>query len=638
MWMLIFSFVAMAVGPVLFRLAGGSCQVLAALDAFVLATLGGLVLAHIVPQSMAMAGGAALLATLGGMVGLVVLERSSSRLAASVWRAALPILLVGLAIHAFLDGVGTAHGGHDHGHSIPTLGLAVVLHRIPVGLAIWWGIRPKYGTSSALGVMGLIIVFTAVGNWYGEQLIAQLPPVPLALLQAFIGGAILHGVVGHTFDAGAAEDGTSSPRAGALGALAGVLLLVGLSFVDPPTQVLPQDLSAGSTFITLALESSPYLVLAYLLIGLGAGVIHPPNVAGILGLPRVIQAVRGTFLGIMDPGGNHGGLAGYRRLATQDAPPTAALSLLMASPLLELAALMLSLELLGWKLTLARGLGAVGLSIIVGWFVGRYPWQSLSPRPQPSSNTVQDEVEESDAAHSRAPTGFVAVVQRAVDETAGWMLLGLGIGAIVEALFFAQWLEVLPTWLEPAFAAVLGLPLFLCATGVTPLVAVLMHKGLSGGAAIALLLTGSALSGGVFREVALRQGRRAAWMLVATLLVVAVLMGSLIDLGLPGAHSQSLHAFHGERHGWLEYVSLGIVTLLFLGSLFRLGARGTVAQIFGRSGGHLYNTPLEDNAPGALPVGHPPGEHEHHPHGHSHTGSHGHAHAHGHPHRPPGGP
>ena len=74
--------------------------------------------------------------------------------------------------HVHADG--TVHGGTHgegesalHAHALP---LAVVLHRIPVAIAIWWLLKPRQGTKAALLTMALI----AIGSVLGFALAAAL--------------------------------------------------------------------------------------------------------------------------------------------------------------------------------------------------------------------------------------------------------------------------------------------------------------------------------------------------------------------------------------------------------------------------------------------------------------------------------
>ena len=68
----------------------------------------------------------------------------------------------------------------------------------------------------------------------------------------------------------------------------------------------------------------------------------------------------------------------------------------------------------------------------------------------------------------------------------------------------------IPRLLQVPLAVLIGIPIYVCATGSTPLIALLMHKGLSAGAAVALLLTGPATNLTTWRALAHRYGRRTA--------------------------------------------------------------------------------------------------------------------------------
>ena len=56
--------------------------------------------------------------------------------------------------------------GQAPGHQM--LPVAVLLHRLPVGLTIWFLLRPVYGLGAALDVLGVVGVATAVGFFTSE--------------------------------------------------------------------------------------------------------------------------------------------------------------------------------------------------------------------------------------------------------------------------------------------------------------------------------------------------------------------------------------------------------------------------------------------------------------------------------------
>ena len=55
----------------------------------------------------------------------------------------LLLALVGIGLHGFTDGLALGHG-HEHAGEY-MLPWAVILHRLPVGLMVWFLLRPVYG-------------------------------------------------------------------------------------------------------------------------------------------------------------------------------------------------------------------------------------------------------------------------------------------------------------------------------------------------------------------------------------------------------------------------------------------------------------------------------------------------------------
>ena len=106
--------------------------------------------------------------------------------------------------HAMAHG----HGDHDeHGHDEDGhgsafselfgnhLALGVILHRIPVGMAIWWTVRPRLGKTVAIGALAIIAVATSAAYILGEPVIALMEAKSVACFQAFVAGTLLHVIV-----------------------------------------------------------------------------------------------------------------------------------------------------------------------------------------------------------------------------------------------------------------------------------------------------------------------------------------------------------------------------------------------------------------------------------------------------------
>ena len=119
----------------------------------------------------------------------LVLERISHSLARHTDNLALVVGLSGLLLHIFLEGAALSLDGAG-------FKVAIVAHRLLVGLMIWWLLRPRFGFWVALGGLAATMVVTLAGfavgtSWFDTGTGAQL-------YVAFVGGSLLHVVFHQT--------------------------------------------------------------------------------------------------------------------------------------------------------------------------------------------------------------------------------------------------------------------------------------------------------------------------------------------------------------------------------------------------------------------------------------------------------
>jgi hypothetical protein len=98
----------------------------------------------------------------------------------------LALAALGLVIHAALDGIALLPSGSRD------LAYAVILHRLPVGMAIWWSLRPNLGLAAALVAFALIIAASAASFVLGAPMIDLAEARSVAWIQAFISGSLIH--------------------------------------------------------------------------------------------------------------------------------------------------------------------------------------------------------------------------------------------------------------------------------------------------------------------------------------------------------------------------------------------------------------------------------------------------------------
>lgn len=574
MELLVASVLALAVGPIAVRLTRGRWHWLALLDGFVLVSLLGLILLELFPSAFAVGGPLAVAAAVLGVFLPPLLDRWFGDIHGRVHGTMLWLAMAGLAIHAMLDGAALlsadAHAG-DHHHG-DLLALGVILHRIPIGLTIWWAVRPSRGRVAALAIIGVLAAATVVGFWGSQPLLGALPLEALAVFQALVAGSLLHVVFGHQ---PSGMKALLEPRKGysTLGAGLAIALLAAVVHAHP-SEGTPEVLSASETFLTLALESAPALVLAFAGSGLLRGLLERASTGWLDGGSSLRQASKGVAFGLPLPICSCGVLPVYQTLVSRGAPVAAALAFLVATPELGLDALLVTVPLLGWELALARLIAATVVALAVAVVVGRGVPRKEVVAP-PSDRPTETGWGERLAEGLRFGFGELA------DHIGPWILVGLMAAALLEPMLADDWLAALPAGLDVPVAALVGLPGYVCASGATPLAAILMHKGLSAGGAIAFLLTGPATNVTTFAVLSGLHGRRFALAFAAGVTVAAVAMGMIVNVALGDHPALPLHEQAAEGGSLLEAIALGLLGLVMASSVWRQGPRGFIGQIFG---------------------------------------------------------
>ncbi len=602
--LLFLSFLALALGPLLVWIARAHAWSTVSIDSFCLITVSGFALLHLLPESAAQAGWLVLPLALVGFLLPAIAEHTLHHGHRGMRRTVLALAFLGIAAHATLDGLLLAGDGHvndlDHGHTHELTAWAIILHRVPEGVGIWWIVPRTLGLVPAIAVTLVSVASTLFGFFVGEAVLTDTSQRGLALLQALLIGSLLH-VVLHAHIPAPREQGRFR-IASVLGAALGVAVLA----------ILIQDHFPGGThggpshvFVELAMESAPALLFAYVLVGVCHAFLPANWLRRMTKGPAVMQALRGVVVGLPLPVCSCGVVPIYRELVRQGTSLAAALAFLVATPELESAAVLLTWQLMGGEVAVVRAVMAAVLALGVGMFVA-----SLAPARARAVDDGPDGLpaQPSGGIASRLRTALRFGFGPAVDSTATWILAGLLLSAMLMPYVSRDWIASLPPGIDVPIAALIGLPLYVCATGSTPLAAMLLVQGLSPGAVLALLLTGPSTNVTTFGMLAKLHGARVATLFAVAMWLGAVGLGYLANWLLPRPQVAALAA-DGHQHspsGWIALAGLGAV---FLYSLLRQGVRPFLERLFDSPANH---------APGDA-AGCGPGEHDHqHDHLHHH--------------------
>ena len=610
---------ALALGPLLAQGARRLRSTTIALDAFVLVVLGGLVVLHILPDALEHAGLWALLVAALAFVLANTAERGLHQHhgdghTGDAPRLILGLALVGLCVHQVVDGVALAGAEHDdltsHGH---LWAIAVLLHSLPKSIALWWIVAPLLGLRAAAIMLALMIGGTVFGFAVGDQMLEMASASSMGLFEALLCGTLIH-VVMHA-DLPPPPQGTRQTEvrvASLIGLVLGALVIAGIE--GGHSHETGHGGGFAATFLELARTSAPALVMAYFAIAL-VQVFLPPDFR-MLGArcSRFSQALRGVALGLPLPVCSCGVVPMYRDLARRGASVAGGNAFLVATPELEIAALLLTWNLLGGGFALTRVGAAAVLALCAAVITAR-----RAPAAARDTKASLDAGAPRGSFAQRLRSGLRTGLSESVDETAPWIVVGLGLAALLTPLLDPGFFAGMPSLVAVPLAALIGMPLYVCASGSTPLAAVLVAKGLSPGAALAFLLTGPATNVTTFGVLSHLHDRRTAITFAAVMFAGSTALGLGVDALLAGSLTVPSATAAAHEHGsLLEQVALVALGVIVLASVLRQGVRRFLGQLFDTPPLAELTGPVAATSPGtAACCGH---DHHHdHDHGHDHT-------------------
>ncbi len=113
----------------------------------------------------------------------IMIERMYLQIAPTTEALSIIAGFLGLGLHALLEGTSLSA-------DVPSAMLPIVVHRLAVGLMIWWILHPRYGSFVALLGISWLLFATLAGYLFTDFLPHEF--TGSNLFQAFVAGSLLH--------------------------------------------------------------------------------------------------------------------------------------------------------------------------------------------------------------------------------------------------------------------------------------------------------------------------------------------------------------------------------------------------------------------------------------------------------------
>jgi len=283
-------------------------------------------------------------------------------------------------------------------------------------------------------------------------------------------------------------------------------------------------------------DMAPYLLFGFMVAGLLHVFISLGYIARHLGKNSVGSVIKSVILGIPLPLCSCGVIPAAVTLKKKGASKGSVISFLIATPITGVDSIMATYSLLGLVFTVARIIAASCTAFIAGIltniFVPRgYHEHGIEEGYDdncPSCHPVEPEDKQERSLKAYLRYTFYELM----DDIWKWLLIGTLLGGIIAYAIPDTFIQqnLGSGWIAMLLMLVVGIPMYVCATGSIPIAAALMLKGMSPGAALVFLLAGPATNAITITVVSRELGKGATALYVMCVAVMSVVFGFLFDI------------------------------------------------------------------------------------------------------------
>jgi len=309
-------------------------------------------------------------------------------------------------------------------------------------------------------------------------------------------------------------------------------------------------------------QMAPWLLLGFLVAGLLSVYVSARWLERHLGGSGMGPVVKAAVFGVPLPLCSCGVIPVAASLRRHGASPAATTSFLISTPQTGVDSIAVTGALMGPLFAVFRPLAALLTGLLGGGIVRAT--QTAEELQVPAAAGPGPDLR---GGRIRAALSYgFATLPRDIGTA---LIIGLVLAALISALVPAGALGgLLGGGVLPVLVMiVVGIPLYVCATGSVPLAAGFIHAGVSPGAALAFLIAGPATNAATVTTLLRVLGRRTTAIYLATVGLSALGGGLLLDAVAGGLDLRIpvLHTGHHHDHiDWLDHLWAGLLVLVML--------------------------------------------------------------------------
>ncbi len=363
----------------------------------------------------------------------------------------------------------------------------------------------------------------------------------------------------------------------------------------------------AQNFVALFVESAPWLLLGLLVAGIMHELVPVTFLEKHMGSSSVGSISKAAIIGAPLPLCSCGVIPAALGLRRSGASKSSTISFLVSTPETGVDSVSVSYALLGPLYAIVRPIAAILSAIYAGLMVRFFAEQDTkveqlhqSDHPQSSCCASQPVPEQkitpsccaSEKSHSHDEEGatsrakvarpskvkqvFAYASGQLLEDIVVWLLIGLALAAAIKTWvptdFLTQWGDGVIAMLV---MALIGIPMYICATASTPLAVGFLAAGLSPGAVLVFLMAGPATNVSTMGMIKQEMGARTLALYLFSVISASIGFGYALNYLVSSFSLASMIKTQSEvhEHGANVQLIYALSAILLAGLMLRLGVK-----------------------------------------------------------------
>lgn len=278
-------------------------------------------------------------------------------------------------------------------------------------------------------------------------------------------------------------------------------------------------------------DMAPYLLFGFMIAGILRILIPNEKIYGHLSENNLASVIKAAIFGIPLPLCSCGVIPVAAHLRNQGAGKSSTISFLIATPTTGIDSILATYSLLGPLFAATRIIADLFAAVFSGTIINIFDREeAFVPSDEFSCTVCEINTPHTHGLMSKVKAMLTYAFSDLLMDTWKWLAAGIIAGGIIAYFIPAELIEnYLGGWTAYPLMLLLGIPMYVCATGSIPIAASLVLKGMSPGAGLIFLIAGPATNTATISFVTGKLGKKTLIIYLTGITISALLFGYLID-------------------------------------------------------------------------------------------------------------